>query len=67
MEMNGTILIFHDDNLYVLKEIKSFLDMSGYEIHFRWVVISFLLWMNSGIKGKMVIPLLNCIILPIIS
>jgi hypothetical protein len=33
MERNGAILIFHDDNHYVLKEIKSFLNTNGYEIH----------------------------------
>jgi len=60
MEKNGAILIFHDDDLCVLKEIKS-LEMNGYEIYFRWIVINFLPWMNNWIKGKMVIPLLNCI------
>ncbi len=33
MERNGTILIFHVDDPCVLKEIKSFLDTNGYEIH----------------------------------
>jgi len=67
MENNGTILIFHDDNLRILKEIKSFLDTNGYEIHFRWVVINSLLQTSNGIKGKMVIPLLNCIYIPCYS
>jgi len=61
MEKNSAILIFHDDDHHVLKEIKSFLEMNGYEIHFRWAVINSLPWMNNIIKGKMVIPLLNCI------
>ncbi len=61
MENNGTILIFHDDNVRILKKIKSFLDTNGYEIHFKWAVINFLLQMSNGIKRKMVIPLLNCI------
>jgi hypothetical protein len=33
MERNGVVIIFHDDNPRVLKEIKSFLDTNGYEIH----------------------------------
>jgi hypothetical protein len=61
MEENGAIFIFHDDNPCVLKEIKSFLETNGYEIHFRWAVISSLLWMNNETKGKMIIPLLNYI------
>jgi hypothetical protein len=46
MEKNGAILIFHDDDLCVLKEIKS-LEMNGYEIYFKWIVINFLPWMNN--------------------
>jgi len=61
VEKNGTILIFHHDDLHILKEIKSFLEMNGYEIHFRWAIFNFLLWMNNEIKGKLVIPLLNFI------
>jgi hypothetical protein len=61
MERNGAILIFHDDDLRVLKKIKSLLNMNGYEVHFKWVVINSLLWMSSKSKGKMTIPLLNCI------
>jgi hypothetical protein len=61
MEKNGAIYIFHDDDPRILKEIKSFLEMNGYEIHFRWAIINSLPWMNKGIKGKMVIPLLNYI------
>jgi hypothetical protein len=61
MEENGTILIFHDDDPHILKEINSFLEMNGYEIHFKWVVTNSLPWMSSEIKGKMVLPLLNCI------
>jgi hypothetical protein len=37
---NGAIFIFHDDDPYILKEIKSFLESNGYEIHSRWVVIN---------------------------
>jgi hypothetical protein len=32
MEKNGAILIFHDDNPHILKEIKLFLNTNGYEI-----------------------------------
>jgi hypothetical protein len=34
VENNGTILIFHNDDPCVLKEIKSFLKKNGYEIQF---------------------------------
>ncbi len=61
MENNSTLLIFHYDDPRIMKEIKSFLEMNGHEIHFKWVVINSLLWMISKIKGKVVIPLLNCI------
>ncbi len=52
MERNGTVLIFHDDDLCVFKEIKSFLDTNGYQIQFKWVVINSLQWMNYRIKAK---------------
>jgi len=61
MERNGAFFIFHDDDLCIFKEIKSFLDTNGYEIHFKWAVINYLLYMSNKIKGKMVIPQLNCI------
>jgi hypothetical protein len=31
----GVIVFFHDDDLLVFKEIKSFLENNGYEIHSR--------------------------------
>ncbi len=55
------VLIFHDDDPCVLKEIKSFLETNGYEIHSKWVVINTMSWMNNEIKGKMVIAFLICI------
>jgi hypothetical protein len=61
MENNSANLIFHGDDPHILKEIKSFLKINGYENHFRWAIINFLPWMSNEIKGKMVIPLLNCI------
>jgi hypothetical protein len=42
MEDNGTIIIFHDDDPHILKEIKS-LETNIYEIHFRWAIINSLL------------------------
>jgi hypothetical protein len=56
METNGAIFIFHDDNPHIPKEIKSIIIA-----YLKWAVINFLLYMNNEIKGKMVIPLLNCI------
>jgi hypothetical protein len=61
MEDNDTLLIFHDDNPCILKEIKSFLETNRYEIHFKWAIINSLLWIISKIKGRMVITLLNYI------
>ncbi len=49
---NGAIFIFHDDDPHILKEIKSFLENNGYEIHSKWVVINTLPWMSNEIKGK---------------
>jgi hypothetical protein len=45
----------------VLKEIKSFLETIGYEIHLKWVVINTLPQMNSEIKGKLVILVFICL------
>ncbi len=61
VENNGVILIFHDDDPRIFKDIKSFLKTNGYEIHFKYAIINSLLWMNIGIKGKMVILLLDFI------
>jgi hypothetical protein len=41
----------------VLKEIKFFLESTGYEIHSKWIVINTLPQMNNEIKGKLVIPI----------
>jgi hypothetical protein len=57
MEENDIILIFHDDNPHILKEIKSFLETNGYEIHFKWAIINFLPRMSNKIKGKVVFTL----------
>jgi hypothetical protein len=58
---NGVVIIFHDDDPHVLKEIKSFLETNGYDMHSKWAIINILPWMNSEIKGKMVIPLFICV------
>jgi len=51
VEKNGAVLIFHDGDPHVLKEIKS-LETNGYEIHFRWAVINSLPRMNTKSRGK---------------
>ncbi len=51
---NSVIVVFHDDDPHVLKEIKSYLETNGYEIHSRWVVINTLAQMNNELKGKLV-------------
>jgi hypothetical protein len=48
VEKNGAVPIF-------VASLRKSLEMKGYEIHFRWAVINYLPWMNSGIKGEMVI------------
>ncbi len=58
---NGAILLFHDDDTHIQKEIKFILETNGYEIHSKWAIINTLPQMNSEIKGKMVIPLFICI------
>ncbi len=37
---NDVVVVFHDDDPHVLKEIKSYLEGNGYEIWLRWVVIN---------------------------
>jgi hypothetical protein len=39
---DGAIVIFHDDDPFVLKKIKSYLETNGYEVHSRWVIINML-------------------------
>jgi hypothetical protein len=39
---DGAIVVFHDDDPFVLKEIKSYLETNGYEVHSRWVLINML-------------------------
>ncbi len=39
---NGAIVVFHDDDPCVLKEIKSYLETNEYEIHSRWAIINIL-------------------------
>jgi DNA-binding response OmpR family regulator len=40
LHANGAIVVFHDDDPRVLKEIKSYLEQNGYEIWSKWVVIN---------------------------
>jgi hypothetical protein len=51
---DSAIVVFHDDDPHVLKEIKSCLETNGCEIHSRWVVINTLARMSNELKGKMV-------------
>jgi hypothetical protein len=46
-------VVFHDDDPYVLKEIKSYLEGNGYEIRSRWAIINTLPQMSSEPHGKM--------------
>jgi hypothetical protein len=63
MEFCKQIHHWHWCNFYfpwwscVLKEIKSFVETTKYEIHSKWVVINTLPQMNNEIKGKLVIPI----------
>ncbi len=51
---NGVVVVFHDDDPHVLKEIKSYLEGNGYEIWSKWVVINILPQMNCELRRKMV-------------
>jgi hypothetical protein len=37
---DNVVVVFHVDDLCVLKEIKSYLERNGYKIQLRWVVIN---------------------------
>jgi hypothetical protein len=50
----GVVVFFHDDDPFILKEIKLFKKNNGYEIHSRWAVINTLLRMSLDIKGRKV-------------
>jgi hypothetical protein len=50
----GVVAFFHDDDPFILKEIKLFLKNNGYEIHLRWAVINTVLCMSLDIRGKKV-------------
>jgi hypothetical protein len=52
--VDGVVVVFHDDDLRVLKEIKSNLEGNGYEIRSRWAVINTLPRMSSELCRKMV-------------
>jgi len=66
---DGAIIIFHDDDLRVLKEIRSFLENNEYEMHSRWVGINTLSCMSSKAKGKKVkfLPFLTISIVALFS
>jgi hypothetical protein len=51
---NSVVVLFHDDDLHVLKEIKSYLEGNGYEIWSKWVVINILPQMSGELRRKMV-------------
>jgi len=51
---SNVMVYFHDNDLLIFKEIKSFLENSGYEIHSRWAVINTLPRMNLDTKGRKV-------------
>ncbi len=52
--LDGVVVVFHDDDPRVLKEIKSYLEGNGYEIRSSWVVINTLPQMSNELRGKMV-------------
>jgi hypothetical protein len=44
---NGAILLFHLDDLYVLKEVKSYLENYKYLIWMKWIVVNSLPFTNN--------------------
>ncbi len=39
---NGVVLLFHRNDLRVLKEVKSYLESYGFQIQMKWVVVNLL-------------------------
>jgi hypothetical protein len=56
---DGVVILFHDDDPIVLKEIKLFFENNGYVIHLKWTVINILPCMSHDIKRKMVMFFLH--------
>ncbi len=52
--LDDVVVVFHDDDPRVLKEIKSYIEGNRYAIWSKWVVINIVPWMNSELWGKMV-------------
>ncbi len=51
---NSAIVVFHDDDPCVFKEIKSYWEGNGYEIRSRWAIINTLPRMSIELWGKIV-------------
>ncbi len=47
LHVDGAVVVFHDDDPHVLKEIESYLEGNGYEIWSRWAIINALPRMNN--------------------
>jgi hypothetical protein len=45
LAFNGDVLLFHLDDLKVLKEVKSYLENYGFQIWMKWVVVNSLPFM----------------------
>jgi hypothetical protein len=37
---DGVVLLFHPDNLHVLKDIRSYLENYSFQIRMKWAIIS---------------------------
>jgi hypothetical protein len=47
MASDGVILLFHLDDLCVLKEIKSYMESYKFQIRMKWTIVNFLPFSNS--------------------
>jgi hypothetical protein len=54
LHLDSVVVVFHDDDPRVLKEIKSYLEGNGYETRLRWAIINLLPRMSNELQGKMV-------------
>jgi hypothetical protein len=44
---DGAVLLFHPDDLIILKEVKSYLESYGFQIRMNWAVVNSLPLMNN--------------------
>lgn len=51
---NGCMFLFHDDNFWVLKDVKAYLEDCQFNIHSKWAIVNSIHWTNLKSKSKKV-------------